>query len=311
MKKQIPIDDLLVWAYRDELPKKELSTSNWDGVAGYGMLGGIDIDDDPWQAYLRSQRYPFIGKPHEDALLLDWMVRGLPDVAVDWPRERAGLLGHLLSYLDDDEIAVSAMSTGPVVTVEEGRDRRGKRTASAKVERSPPQPHLSSVSQLVRMHAVMGTRPVWDMPIRLIPTKGPNGKPVIAYEGQGQLDGRLLRGLTKGRRYGPKARCLLDLDPTAAEIAAARWEYQVWHQALMTLANESWNLRDHVPLPPRAQPHPWLTGQTQDPPIRHSPRTNAKPIPLHPQRDRAGSPSTKPRPGPVRHIPIPPSKERA
>lgn len=101
---------------------------------------------------------------------------------------------------------------------------------------------------LVLTHARMGTRPRWDVgKPRLVPVRGKNGKPVV-------------RGITAGRRYGKGAASVMQLEPDAFEFASARFEYAVWHAALMTLAHESWNLQTHKVLPPVAAREPWITG---------------------------------------------------
>lgn len=123
---------------------------------------------------------------------------------------------------------------------------------------------------LVMMHARMGTRPRWDVgPIRPLRVIGKNGKPVV-------------NGVSPGRRYADGARCPLRLEPPAAEIACARWEFAVWHAALVALANESWNLTSWIPTPLRASVRPWVLDEERKPRI-HWPASPRRPVSTSPR----------------------------
>jgi len=67
LKEHVDIEDLLRWAYLDELPKRQLSSAEeiWNGIAEYGQRGGIDIGQGA------AQRYPHFGLPHSDALAIE------------------------------------------------------------------------------------------------------------------------------------------------------------------------------------------------------------------------------------------------
>jgi hypothetical protein len=231
-KQKLDIEKLLQWTYRDELPKLDLSAGDgevWNSVEAYLDRGGTASDPDPWEAHLRSQRYAFVGQPHDDAIRLDCMVRRLEDVTVRWPSSRGILLGHLSIY---------------------------ERPADALIM----QRMKAQTSHLVMAHARMRTRPIWNVDQRLGPVKLKNGKPLVRFVDR---HGRFADCNYGQRDYLRGGQCPVRLDPTCAEIASARFEYFVWHSALVDLvrmANASWKLDDHEALPPAAAQAPWLTG---------------------------------------------------
>lgn len=146
-RKPVPIDVLLSWAYRDELPK----------AIEHGGLGLVSLPQQPiWRMGVFGARidnwdhepgYPAImGSPHPDALLIDEEVQRLPNADIDWAESREYLMGDGWRLTDEDDPILVNMT---VRTVE-----------------------------LVIMHAKMGTRPWWNAighPRRVI---GGNGKHV-------------------------------------------------------------------------------------------------------------------------------------
>jgi hypothetical protein len=164
-----------------------------------------------------------LGAPHPDALALDYAVRRLDPVTIQWPMARAVLAPDVGACVRDRDPAVHRMQVEP--------------------------------GYLIRHHAIMGTRPTWHLgAVRLVRTIGKNGKPLV-------------EGITAGRRYADGAHCPLQLEPSAAAIVSARFEYLAWWSALVTLARESWILKDHAPQHPRATQAPWLTGPQRTPRI--------------------------------------------
>lgn len=228
-KLKIDIERMLIWAYREELPKKELSTSGWDGVAGFLDRGGVEIDRDPWEDHLRSQRYA-IGLPHDDALQLDHMVRSLSDVTVQWPGSRGILVGALRCYeTPADTVLMRAMKAQSI--------------------------------GLVMQHARMGTRPIWNLEHRLSRVTLKNGKHLTQHVDR---HSKVVDCNSGQRDYIRGGQCPLRLDPSVAEIASARFEYFVWHSALVELvrkANASGIFDDHQAMPPAAAQAPWITGE--------------------------------------------------
>lgn len=252
MRQAIDIERLLCWAYRDELPKRDLSASGWDSVAGYLARGGVAVDVDPWEAYLRPQRYAYIGPPHRDAIMIEAMVARLEDAVIEWPAAQSMLLGELAPYL----------------TPEAERIIRRLRAHTA---------------GLVRAHARMGTRPMWDVYWRLGPMLAPNNRPIVQYiDRHGRLvichggkrewlrGGRCPLRLYLGARPGERDRLSERPGGALAEIASARWEYLAWHAglcALVTMAESGWQLDRYRPLPPRAARVPWRDGVEPQPRI--------------------------------------------
>ena len=273
-KRQVEIEKLLQWAYRDELPKQFPGGSSL--MADLAMLGApIDRDD-------MSDRMPVgAGTPHPDALLIDWHVRALQPVIVNWSGQRRSLMGDLAAYLDRDEPVTPAMDTGPQVDIELYHSRSGGERARSRVERRRiVLPVRECAATLVTLHARMGTRPPWQMPIRLEPVLSGNHKPTMI--------GRMIRKNV----YTAGSHCPLRLAPSAQDIARARFEYWVWHQALVYLVRVVCDLRDHAVLPPSAAAHPWLCDdEVGGPKSRVLTTPGARPsfsrLPLQPKRKAA------------------------
>lgn len=143
-KELVDIEKLLTWAYRDELPKQAVG-----GLTGWesSILLGTVVDDDSRPDY--EARLPVsLGPPHPDALTLDYAVRSLPSVRVNWMRDRDRLLGPLAAYVGDRDPIARGMETSP--------------------------------GPLLQHHAIMRTRPSWDLGApRLTRIIGPNGKPRV------------------------------------------------------------------------------------------------------------------------------------
>lgn len=252
-KLELDIETALKWAYQRELLHHDgLFAVEAPKLASPGWVKMIDTGTAVDFSHDRG-RFPIgAGPPHPDALALDFFVRALPDVRVDWRRERHALMGELAPYLSDDDPLVSSMRTAPIAEVNENRDRRGALKASARMvapaEFVPVQ--QSNVRDMVALHARLGNRPIWDTGhVRLV-----RCHPVMV----GRQTGK--------RRYTFGSHCPLKLDPPAQEIACARWEYSVWHKALATLA--SVRLSTIVLLPPKAPARPWIAGSEGRGPAR-------------------------------------------
>lgn len=222
-KRPVDIEQLLQWAYRDELPKRAIGgLTGWEKT----IYLGTSVDEGNFES-----GFPVaLGPPHPDALLIDYAVRSLSDVTMLWEHECAGIMGNLAAYVEADDPVLRRMQFSPAC--------------------------------LVTAHARMGTRPRWDLgPARLRPMFGRNNKPVVRgiTAGRRYQEGAYcpleleLAGTTR----------LLTGDSIAREIACARAEYLIWRRALGELAAESWDLRDHVAQLPRAAERPWITDTEQ------------------------------------------------
>jgi hypothetical protein len=236
VRKRIHIEELLRWAYREELPKQTVG-----GVTGWerAILLGTAIDEAPIHPKLPVA----VGPSHPDALRIEWRVRQLEEVRVKWSWVRKHLMPDLAPYLTGQDTAV--MSVAGMVSP------RRARVEHYVVEQLA---FTTSVRALVEMHARLGKSPAWDLgPVALRRVQTSNNKPkVVALDGSGRTrdaGGRLLWGTA----------CELKLDPAAEDIAEARWEHLVWHVALNQLTYElARELEAHEPLPPRAVQMPWL-----------------------------------------------------
>jgi hypothetical protein len=133
IRRSLDIEALLVWAYRDELAKRYISSAegNWDKIRRVG-LGIIST-----KATTAAQRYPHFGVPHPDALTIEDAVNKLRPVDIDWSARGRFILGDLFGMLD---IAQAASLV------------------------------RWNTSAWVTSHAHAGTRPAWDLgPMRCYP----------------------------------------------------------------------------------------------------------------------------------------------
>ncbi len=278
-KQKLDIEKLLSWAYIDELPKQNTASNGL--LADLAMLGGlIDCGDN-------SGKMPVnVGPPHPDALMIDYYVRGLPHVRVDWKTQRDHLMGSLSAFLNTSDPIVAGLATGPVASVREFPKGKGDNTslrASARAHKPKPKPRAESAAALIVMHARLRNRPFWDIGTpRIVPKRGQNNQPL--------MDGRLIRK----NFYTTGSVCPLTLEPPAQEIAAARFEYMVWHQALCSLVDDiKTALHEFIPLRPLAPAQPWVTGEEPEkkPRVHHTdPNARYTKLPLNPPRPQAAPP---------------------
>lgn len=286
-KRQIEVEKLLQWAYRDELSKRVTSSAEgiWDQIIEYGQHGGINHDP----GHGAAQRYSHFGLPHPDADTIEKAVSALPDGQVDWNLESEAIMGDLLGIVDTRPL--SARPPAPRQTLVgwwEGSRWYKMQTRARDVimVRS-----LKSAA-LVTMHAKMGTRPDWqdDAP-RPYQTRAARGsKAAIVGECWGKA------------AYSPGSHCPLTWDPSPISVAETRADYLAWWRGLNLLA-KTLVLQDFDVLPPTAPEMPWVEPEPiravhVGVPIRHAP------LPLTPQRDRAGPVPVRPKGGPVRTIAI-------
>ena len=238
--KEADIEQLLRWAYVEELPKQGIDARGWDHFALLGT--SVDV------SHGESTHAIAFGDPHPDALLLDYKVRQLSRVTLTLPIARQ-LLGELSPYLTREVVRI----------VETGIVKRGRREIAGVVTGGRTEKVTDierrevSPATLVALHAKLGNRPNWNLgQPRVIRVLGPNNKPVV-------------NGITKGRRYADGAHCPLQLEPSAEHIIRARFEYAAWHAALRELA--SCRMDEHRALPPRAAVEPWITGEEAKPKV--------------------------------------------
>src|SRR5437660_500781 len=98
--REVEIERLLQWAFREELPKRGIGTlaNRWDHVTDYGDRGFTMIDDEPG--------FPAaMGVPHVDADTIARAVDGLSDqVALDWREYRGLLLADIIGIAPREDV---------------------------------------------------------------------------------------------------------------------------------------------------------------------------------------------------------------
>lgn len=276
-RKAVDVEQLLQWCYREELPKKQISSAEgiWDRIHDIGTRGGVDVGDSA------AQRYPHFGLPHPDAERIEKAVAKLPDHVIDWEAQGEAILGPLASALNFSGRSPAAPARKP---------RAGWFAAPGKwksVELDRPRDVIMvrsiRTAALVTMHAAMGTRPDWC-------DETPQCYPVPARCGPGN---QLIGERTGANYYTEGSCCPLRWEPSALEIAAARADYVAWHHGLVTLA-EMLDLSDHIAQPPAAHACPWSGPTVAKTSIFRMPgNLKTRVLPLKPTRPTAGPPASQ------------------
>src|SRR5215471_13375470 len=96
MKQAVDIEQLLRWAYREELVKRVTSSAEglWDRLADWRFLGAaVDLGTSS------PQRYD-LGMPHPDAVTIENAVGRLPNAVINWQRNAQAILPGLLALTD-------------------------------------------------------------------------------------------------------------------------------------------------------------------------------------------------------------------
>lgn len=251
-KKPRPIDQLVRWAYREELPKAQpvmpnLGLSNaWNSIASLAALGQRVQEPDVRNRYGLVPDLVAQNEPHPDAVAIWASVQDLADMVLtlpeDWnPLSDMGDLGPQgAAAIRRGFDRIFAPSNSRPVARQVGNMRRFvlQRTAAE------PMRLRRSASELVQHHAIMGTFPDWraDKPERCV-VKHSNGQPkwfiretietaagVAEYEADG-MDRKL-------KRPKPNAFQKHYLDPDPSIAVAARAEYEIWIAAMASLAED-------------------------------------------------------------------------
>jgi hypothetical protein len=275
-KRRIDIEQLLAWAYVEELPKRGPGgLSGLSRMLDYGT--SIDI------SHHETEPIAF-GEPHPDALLLDYHVRSLPPV-----RFTTAMARHLLGALLAPYLMREVVHTVKTIMIRRGdRDIAGIVGAERTEQITEVEKRELSPAALIAVHARLGNRPNWQVgPWRITRVNGKNNKPIV-------------HGISRGHRYNTGAYCPLQLAPSAETIARARFEYAVWWMSLMELA-ESCRLSAHVALPPRAAAEPWVTGEEAPEKIH---RGGEAQIPEQRQRHFVKLPPLRTRSGKAVRVPL-------
>jgi hypothetical protein len=200
-------------------------------------------------------------------------------------------MSDLVPYIGEHDPICGHLATGPIAAITDARTRSGRFHSSARV--GPPIVHAVELTPAapIMMFARLGTRPIWDVgPIKLTRKRG-------GFEGRQKAK----NFYTTGSRFH------LELDPPVQEIAAARFDYMVWHSALVALAMCGQNFRDIALQQPKAPAAPWRDGEEAKPLRRVLPSPPMAPVHtrlrLKPERELT-LPQERTGSGPGRHVPL-------
>lgn len=286
-KRQIEVEKLLQWAYRDELSKRATSSAEgiWDQIEEYGR-GGINPDP----GHGAAQRYSHFGLPHPDAEAIERAVSGLEDGQIDWASESEAIMGHLLGIADTRPLSVRPVQPRQTV-VGWWEGSRWYKSGAGK-PRDVMMVRTLKVSALVTMHAKMGTRPDWyDEPPRPYQTRASRGsKPAIVGECWGKS------------AYSPGSHCPLTWDPSPISVAETRADYLAWWRGLALLA-KTLVLNDFEIGPPAAPEMPWAAPEPLQT-LHVGAALRQSPLPLKPNRGHFERPPARPKAGPGRIVAI-------
>lgn len=237
-KRAVDIENLLVWAFREELPKgMPVSSTPWATIERYAAAGCVRIDMSSGPPSDHLGHVP--GEPHPDAVLVG---RAVAALAAEGPRALGAAEDCRALLADMPGLAEGVMAHALAWSF--------------------------NLASFVIGHAVMGTRPTWDVgfpqPRRVQGSRG--GNPVVEWTTR---EGETVTGEPPGHRYPAwsEPRCpLVWDDPSPRWVARQRAEYAVWHAALgLLVAQLEGTLADHEPIGPYAPAEPWLGGFVQPP----------------------------------------------
>lgn len=280
-KRQVEIEALLRWTYRDELPKRQTSSAEgiWKRLEQYGYLGGVDADP----GHGAAQRYPHFGLPHDDAFTIEKAVAKLGDAAIDWAKEGAVIMGDLIALADPRPPSARPKRETIIGYNDRHADKIGWRTEKVK-PREFIMVRTLRTANLVAVHAQMGTRPMLDMPRPhwIEAERGPRNRPKLVGECRGK------------DHYSTGSYSPLQWLPSPLEVAQDRADYLAWWRGLAQLA-ASLDLAAHEVLPPEAPEFPWNEPPRAPPMTFVIDKASRVPLPLAPKREAAGPPRPRKR----------------
>ncbi len=275
IKAEVEIQALLEWTFRTELPKRQISSAEgiWRDVA----IGAAGIGGDGGSA----QRYPHHGLPHDDALLIEAAVAGLPMWMCDWSESLPDIMGDLAGLLTVNDLRREQEERGRITQSSWPAKAYAKAGGRAQATNTPRDVILVGsidIEALVVSHARQGTRPDWCA----------GGPTCHSTPSRNDPSRAMITGECRGRNlYATGSCCPLSWRPSPLTIATARADYLAWWRGLVMLA-DTLELNEHAALPPAAPQLPWfdaepsvsLYGQRSPPKMRT--------LPLKPQRKTAG-----------------------
>lgn len=256
MKKRIEIQELLRWAYRDELPKlwnaaqgPEAFGEGWAAVERYSeLLAEIDA---PRNRYGVVIDFTDLTQPHADALAVADAVQEMDCYDFSVP-DGWNPLDDMTGLGVHGEAAVARALD--IITI---TDAAGVRRL-----RKP-------ISQLVMYRTIMGSPPEWE-------GEQPAVKPVKEFgaikwfrrvfiplngNGFGGYEAEVDGFNTRKRMPYPDAYKKYYLDPDPQEAIIGRAEYELYHHALGQLVeNLAGKLEKWLVMPTLLTARPWLGG---------------------------------------------------
>src|SRR3990167_1198981 len=272
-KKSLPIDDLLRWTYRDELPKDNATAFlrpdgfgfGWGAVSKAGKYLADVQEPDLRNRFGITPDLTSKSQPHPDAARIWFEVQTISNFRIpeEWnPIADLGDLAHygeaaIVKGLDRLFLrAVPAASASLVSTRSAAGDRR-RAGGTLVLLRAPP--------ELIQKFAILGGCPPWEAEKpEFCTVKSKNGRPAWFINEDVTVDGESIEvetrnGLDPKRRL-PKAGAYLKhyYDPDPADVVEARAEYEIWHAAISAVAEGlAGRLEEYEPLPPSLPIRPW------------------------------------------------------
>ena len=262
VKVSTDIEDLLIWAYRVELPKvpevpagPARHAKGWAPMSAFADLLTVIDDRDVRNVYGVTPDRMATGGPHADALAIDRVVAELDGLHLDVPDEW---------WPFADMAPPDGWGEAGAMAVRHALDRLAVPSEDGGLR------FKASPAWLVRRHAMMGTVPDWEAePIEYRKVRGGdrghakwfmmrrvpqtvNGE-IIGYN-EHEVDG----WCASRRRPYPGAYHKMELVPSPVHAACDRAEYEVWHAAMVALAGMLGESLDaHRATGPARAARPW------------------------------------------------------
>lgn len=278
VKAEVEIQALLEWCFRQELPKRQISSAEgiWrDMDVGAGGMGGD---------HGGAQRYPHHGLPHDDALLIEQAVADLPLWMCDWAESLPAIMGDLAGLLTVNDLRREQEERGRITQSSWPAKTYSKTERRAQAVNKPRDVIFVGsidVEALVVSHARQGTRPRWY----------PDGLTCHPTPSRNDPSRTMIVGECRGRNlYSTGSCCPLTWRPSPLTIATARADYLAWWYGLRVLA-ETLMLKEHavMPIDGKTLPQlPWFYPPKKVSRYGHPSPPKMATLPLKPQRKMAG-----------------------
>lgn len=276
VRREVEVESLLRWCFRDELPKRQLSSAEgiWRDIAiGRGGLIGNGESS--------AQRYASFGLPHPDADLIESAVSDLPLMVIDWEESLPAIMGDLAGLITVSDLRREQEERGRITQSSWPSKTYSKTERRAQATNRPRDVIFVGsidIGALVTSHARQGTRPRWY------------SEPVACHQTPARNDPSktMIIGESWGRdRYSTGACCPLTWRPSLLTVATGRADYLAWWRGLAMLA-ESLVLGEHTALPPAAQRLPWFDSAPDVSFYAQRSPPKMATLPMKPQRATAG-----------------------